>query len=238
MTTPTGTARNLPIWLSFPLSNEATTPNNPTVYSDTIEWWPSADSDEIVDVGLRLSLNEYVALATCVDIGRDIAYGDNSEYLWWLWTRAIRENTNPVSSGLAIRLSAQVGTVINNNDAPIAFATPASMAYTFNNIPNAFNPTTPTRINIVGGSNVLVSLWGSARFNTATGGIHRLKIRKNGQDEIGETLVRSNAVITFNVVATDEAQDGDYYELMISSSTSTSMLAVAGISPLFGLNVI
>ena len=57
--------------------------------------WSTSDTDEQVDITLRLSLNEYVALATCVDVGRDIAYGDNSNYLWWLWCRAV----NSLSGG-------------------------------------------------------------------------------------------------------------------------------------------
>lgn len=51
--------------------------------------WSDPDPDVRISVTLDVSLNEYIALANCVDIGRDIAYGDNSGYLWWLWCRAV-----------------------------------------------------------------------------------------------------------------------------------------------------
>lgn len=50
--------------------------------------WVTNDPDEVVSVQMDLSLNEYVALATALDVGRDIAYADESDYIWWLWTRA------------------------------------------------------------------------------------------------------------------------------------------------------
>jgi len=48
-----------------------------------------ADSEERIDVTLNLSLNEYVALATAIDIGRDIGYGENSQEIWWTWIRSV-----------------------------------------------------------------------------------------------------------------------------------------------------
>lgn len=46
------------------------------------------DSDEKVTVFFRLSLNEFVALASAIDVGRDIAYGEQSDKLWLLWSMA------------------------------------------------------------------------------------------------------------------------------------------------------
>lgn len=89
MTQPTGSIRPL----QFPLDRnddiESETPNTPTINFLDLSDWSSADEDERVNIILNLSLNEYVALATCVDVGRDLAYGDNSIYLWWLWTRSL-----------------------------------------------------------------------------------------------------------------------------------------------------
>lgn len=43
------------------------------------------DSDERITVLFRLSLNEFVALATAIDVGSDIAYSTDGIKVWWLW---------------------------------------------------------------------------------------------------------------------------------------------------------
>jgi len=50
--------------------------------------WATTDPDEQVAITLHLSLNEYVALASAIDVGRDIAYGADSWQIWWIWIRA------------------------------------------------------------------------------------------------------------------------------------------------------
>jgi len=47
------------------------------------------DSDEKITVLFRLSLNEFVALATAVDVGSDIAYGTSGGNVWWLWVASV-----------------------------------------------------------------------------------------------------------------------------------------------------
>jgi len=47
------------------------------------------DSDERITVLFRLSLNEFVALASAVDVGSDIAYGDDGIKVWWIWVASI-----------------------------------------------------------------------------------------------------------------------------------------------------
>lgn len=78
--------------LNFPLNISSSvtydTPNTPAI-TDIVPNWPTTDNDELVTVTLKLSLNEYVALASCVDIGSDIAYSDAAVYLWWVWVRSI-----------------------------------------------------------------------------------------------------------------------------------------------------
>lgn len=74
---------------------------NPLVYSRTTEddteppassfVWPE-DSDERVPVIFNLSLNEFVVLASTIDVGSDIAYGVDAIRVWWLWDRMMREN--------------------------------------------------------------------------------------------------------------------------------------------------
>lgn len=51
--------------------------------------WSVEDPDERVSITLNLSLNEYVALASAIDVGRDIAYGQASLAIWWLWVRSV-----------------------------------------------------------------------------------------------------------------------------------------------------
>lgn len=68
---------------------ESDTPSEPPVTNVSLESWSTEDANERVRVVFDLSLNEYVALASCVDVGRDIAYGDNSIYLWWIWVRSL-----------------------------------------------------------------------------------------------------------------------------------------------------
>lgn len=50
--------------------------------------WLTDDPAQRVNVVLNLSLDEFVAIASAIDAGRDIAYGEASEAIWWLWTRA------------------------------------------------------------------------------------------------------------------------------------------------------
>lgn len=51
--------------------------------------WQTTDNDERVTITMNLSLNEFVALASSVDVGRDIAYGEDAIKIWDIWVRAI-----------------------------------------------------------------------------------------------------------------------------------------------------
>jgi len=56
------------------------------------------DSSRRIYVTLELSLDEYIQLASTVDVGRDIAYGDMSDNIWWLWIRSLyATSTTPPS---------------------------------------------------------------------------------------------------------------------------------------------
>lgn len=63
-----------------------------SIASDPFEW-ASNDSEERVTITLELSLQEYIALSSAIDVGRDIAYNNGSIYIWYLWVRSI--NTMP-----------------------------------------------------------------------------------------------------------------------------------------------
>ncbi len=82
-----GEMRDLQFPLDRSLVPSAITPDE--TINDITLVWPTQDPDEPVSITLNLSLNEYVALASCIDVGSDIAYGDNAIYLWWLWVRSV-----------------------------------------------------------------------------------------------------------------------------------------------------
>lgn len=78
--------------LPYPLRNPETQGvSQPETTPEPITFeWETADSDEIVSIRLELSLNEYTALAACVDVGRDIAFNQDADWLWQIWTKAFR----------------------------------------------------------------------------------------------------------------------------------------------------
>lgn len=47
------------------------------------------DSDEKITVLFRFSLNEFVAIASAVDAGVDLAYGADAQKVWWLWAASV-----------------------------------------------------------------------------------------------------------------------------------------------------
>lgn len=77
--------------LPFPLKEQViiqSVTSDGIVTQQTPQIFP-VDSDEKIDVIINLSLNEYVALASAIDVGRDIGYGINSQEIWWVWVRAL-----------------------------------------------------------------------------------------------------------------------------------------------------
>lgn len=56
--------------------------------SVTPDYFP-LDPDEKVSLELNISLNEFIQLASTIDVGRDIAYGDDSVKIWNLWSTVI-----------------------------------------------------------------------------------------------------------------------------------------------------
>jgi len=79
-----------------------------------LENWSTSDPDESVRVVLNLSLNEYVALASAIDVGRDIAYGDNSMEIWWIWIRALVDMNSCEDVADCIESDSTVQSAINN----------------------------------------------------------------------------------------------------------------------------
>lgn len=69
--------------------------NAPTI----VPIWSTTDNEEKVTITLTVSLNEFIVLSSAVDVGSDIAYGDDSVAVWWLWTRSL--NTMPLCDQIA-----------------------------------------------------------------------------------------------------------------------------------------
>lgn len=96
--------------LHYPLDRNADiqsdTPNDTVNFVDLSEWG-TTDPDERQDIVLQLSLNEYLALADTIDVGRDIAYGDNSIEIWFTWVRGL----------ISLSLCDSVAECIENNPA-------------------------------------------------------------------------------------------------------------------------
>lgn len=122
MTQPTGSTRPLLGPLKNTLDMVSSTPDE-TIVFNTLAEWPTTDSDERVDLVFNLSLNEYVALAESIDVGRDIAFGDNSILIWFIWVRTLKAMSicdaiiaciEDPESGVS---DAIVNTVLNNTSA-------------------------------------------------------------------------------------------------------------------------
>lgn len=83
-----GSARPLAWPLRDPLVYSRTTETDPD-HDGSVFVWPE-DSNERVPVIFNLSLNEFVVLASTIDVGSDIAYGVDALRVWWLWDRVLR----------------------------------------------------------------------------------------------------------------------------------------------------
>lgn len=78
--------------LTYPLKHalvfEQTTEDDDCIPASSFVW--PEDSDERVLVPFMLSLNEYVVLSSAIDVGSDIAYGEDALRVMWLWQRNMR----------------------------------------------------------------------------------------------------------------------------------------------------
>jgi hypothetical protein len=83
-------SRKLPYPLNKTLEPIGDTPDEPIAF-DVIAGFP--DETTRVNITLNLSLDEYVALAAAIDVGRDIAFAEDSELIWHIWVRAFSEGT-------------------------------------------------------------------------------------------------------------------------------------------------
>jgi len=82
----------LPRKLPYPLNRNLQNVGDTSL--DTIEVpylndWASLDPSEKVRVSLLLSLDEWVILASSIDVGRDVGFSEESDAVWDLWSRVL-----------------------------------------------------------------------------------------------------------------------------------------------------
>lgn len=81
-------SRKLPYPVSQSLVVDGMSSTTDTVPLVTPDFFPT-DPDEKINVTFNLSLNEFVTIASAIDIGRDIGYGEQSYEVWRLWCKAL-----------------------------------------------------------------------------------------------------------------------------------------------------
>jgi len=106
--------------LPFPLDEAATVTSSIPEEGTIQEFaWQTNDSSEKVFIMLELSQDEYTALANAVDVGRDIAYNEDSEMIWWLWCRvfkgAVMVNCDDVADCIETSEETQAAIINNYN---------------------------------------------------------------------------------------------------------------------------
>jgi len=81
--------RPLPFPLAEPEYPEYTDTNDGAVSQPSISIFPPDFPDEKIDLHLRMSMSEFTAIASAIDVGRDIAFGERSYELWRTWIKAL-----------------------------------------------------------------------------------------------------------------------------------------------------
>jgi hypothetical protein len=99
--------RPLPFPLKDPLTFGGFNPDNPLAIIPLGDVF--TDNETKVKLQIELSLEEYIALASTIDVGRDIAYNEDREWIWDIWVRALR--------GVCTMTCEDVADCIENNEA-------------------------------------------------------------------------------------------------------------------------
>jgi len=90
------------------------------------------DPDEPIALEIELSLNEYTTLASAIDIGRDIGFGDQSQEVWFLWCKILKGLIAMSCADVAdcIETDEAVQTALNNQLLATGFAPSGNEAST------------------------------------------------------------------------------------------------------------
>jgi len=131
-------SRELPLPLKYPENSNLVDNATGDIPFVTPRMFPE-DPDEKIDITLNVSQNECTAIASALDIGRDIGYGVDSARLWFVWVRALREAATMSCEDVADCIETELITNIELQN---------SIAITVNQSgfgnPNQVNPTLTT----------------------------------------------------------------------------------------------
>jgi len=165
-------ARPLPYPLDDSEYSEYTENNAGTPVNITPDFFPYDEPDTEIDLHIRMSMSQFTAIASAIDIGCDIGYGERSYELWRTWTKSLigvitAMNCDDVADCVESELSSGNQALINQ-----LFET--TIQNGFGN-PNRINPTQTTVYdrNLVGalGTDIvplencnLDALWSGLRY--------------------------------------------------------------------------
>jgi len=168
------------------------------------------DSDEEITVLFRLSLNQFMALATAVDVGSDIAYGDDGIKVWYLWAVSIMcaQFCEEMAECLITENPAVVealSTLITNNQTIIT-AVSNAITNAGSGIPGqplsetqANSDTLPENVRDEEGDCDLNALWGACLFLVQSG--NRAITDFFEQIEVASNTLETSAIVSQTIPA-------------------------------------
>lgn len=109
--------------LPFPLVDakyaEYTENNGGVVTKTTPDFFNPDEPDEPVDIHIRMSMSQFTAIASAIDIGRDIGFGERSYELWRTWCKAligvITMNCEDIADCIETSIEVQEAIATNEN---------------------------------------------------------------------------------------------------------------------------
>lgn len=81
--------RNLPFPLLDSEYPEEQVPTSASALNVNADFFPDGEPDELIDLHFRMSMSQFTAIASAIDIGRDIGFGEQSFELWRTWCKAL-----------------------------------------------------------------------------------------------------------------------------------------------------
>lgn len=81
--------RPLPFPLGEPIESEYVENPSGAVTITAPDFFPDDEPDTKIDIHVRMSMSEFTAIASAIDIGRDIGFGERSYELWRTWCKAL-----------------------------------------------------------------------------------------------------------------------------------------------------
>lgn len=126
--------------LPFPLGDseypEHVEPASGVAPNVTPDFFPYDEPDTLIDLHFKMSMSQFTAIASAIDIGRDIGFGERSYELWRTWCKALIGEITVNCEDIAECIESELTTNIDLQN---------SVAITVNESgfgnPNSVNPT-------------------------------------------------------------------------------------------------